>query len=174
MKTRMGWQVYVFAASCLFLIGAPTFIIARQLFWRFGYVEVRAQVIASEVKTYYNRQNRLRFAPSIRYRYERNGRTFECSRFRTSGSGSARREDAVALLAAYPPGSYVDAFVNPLAPSNAWLERRLELWPFALLLLEVSAVWALLRALAKEGARQRLARSGQRGDVEPSREVPPN
>jgi hypothetical protein len=165
-RSGIGWQVLSFAAVCLFLIGLPLSWIAGNLVARFGYPEVRAQIIASHVLVHYDRNAKPRFIPGIRYRFERGGHTAEATGFRFGGAASYQRQQADAMLAPYPIGSYVTARVNPMLPRRAWLEVPILLWPYGLLLLEVGAVGSLLRALARASARGRQAATRRTSHLE--------
>ncbi len=137
------------------MVGGPTIRIARQLWIRFAYAAVPARVIESRVIAFYDEGMRLRWRPQVRYRYEIGGRVLDGTQFRVGGADSRHREDIVATLASYQPGAHVTAYVCPLAPQHAWLEPRLEAWPYVLLVLAVAFLWAFFRWLARQGQKER-------------------
>ncbi|MFU8894059.1 MAG: DUF3592 domain-containing protein [Luteolibacter sp.] len=86
--------------------------------------EVPARVLWSRVET--NRgSDSTTYMPRIFYQYEWDGREFRSDRYRFSSMSSSGYDGKKAVVDAHPAGAQVTCFVNPNAPWQAVLDRRL-------------------------------------------------
>jgi hypothetical protein len=78
-------------------------------------------------------------APSVRYRYSVDGKTYESDRIAFGGESDTTRMLAEQTVAKYPAGAKVDVLYNPKQPKNAVLQGNSGTLP---------AIWVLLVVFA--------------------------
>jgi hypothetical protein len=131
-----------------------------------SWTSVKATITAVRVEENPPRKNaRASWSPSWSYRYEYEGRWYEGS---SSQSSAAIVESFAAIAKAQaaaerrPPGSEVEAFVNPSLPAQSVLDRASALEPRWLLPVSLGVI-ILLLALGVAGVAWRASRGGERG-----------
>lgn len=111
-------------------------------------VPVRATILKSEVfsSTSADTDPRLQRStsttthrPEVRFRYEVNGATHESDLLRPNiiVTGYASREAAAAVLAPYPVGAEVSAWVDPETPDAGFLEAEAGAGPVVFMIIGV-------------------------------------
>lgn len=139
---RVGGGLFLVLFGGIFLYFLAPEIVANVAAagWNTTSCSILSSRVATEESQHAGERETL-YRVDVRYSYEVAGHRYESTRYRfidpfTNGRGSA--ETAVARNA---PGSVVPCYVDPDAPRNAVLDRRLS--PFMLIVLLPAAITGL-------------------------------
>lgn len=94
----------------------------KQTFAHENFQPVQARVLEAEVNSR-TRDNRTSYRPSIRYRYEVDGKGYKTRRYSYYNNSSRSKSDIEAIVAEYPVGGTVTAYYNPENPKRAVLDN---------------------------------------------------
>ena len=143
-RTILLGSIFVFSVGST-LTGFGLWFARAQFLRLTTFVPVTATVDAVDVVSVRDEQQGLSVdRPAVRYHFSVGGASYASDRvtpFSESRSGSW----AHTLAARYHAGQAVTAYYNPASPSDAYLERQMQIMPFALIAFPLAfmGVWTL-------------------------------
>jgi hypothetical protein len=120
--------IAVLLGGTLIVAGIRALYLGRQVH---SWLPTPAVILSSKVVPATEGQHQ----PFVSYRYSFNGAAFEATRIRFIQLTSSFRGPAEAVIARCRPTQQVIAFVNPSRPSEALLEREVQLVPALIFLV---------------------------------------
>ncbi len=163
LRDRRRWLLLCLGAGFGALFLGVDAIVSQQQFFA-DYAPVPAEVLEAEVRE----TAPGRFVPAVTYRYRLDNSIYRADRVLPEATALSRGE-AEALVARFTAGPRLQAYVDPSAPRNAFLDDRRRFRGYALALLGIgglaSALWlsrvpAWRRAGGEPGRRARPGISG--------------
>ena len=137
-----GLSVMIVFLSAFMIVGA--WLMALQVYRMKTWRPVPATVISTSVKSVCS-HNKTTYRPTVHYRYQVNGRTYEATRVTaliiSRGSTWAR-----GMIAKYQPGTSTTAYVNPTAPDEAFLDPTISLLPLIFVALPLLIIATMVRS----------------------------
>jgi len=145
---NLGCVVAMLSLFMLVGAGMAAVQVDRLLVWR----PVQATVISSQVIAVRGSKGGTNYRPAVTYSYQVGGRTY------TSQSVTIINESrgwswATGIVARYPAGAQITAYVNPRDPAGAYLVHALSVFPFVFVLIPLLFTGLVLLS-ARWNARQ--------------------
>lgn len=143
------------------------------------FVPVTATVISTDIKVHESTDSdghpSTSYEPIVNYRYQVDGRTYECNEVIPLG-GSGPHSWARELVNRFQQGQEVDAFYDPADPTEAFLVREYSFLPyifllFPMLFLSVAAGIGLGTSLATRGVPEPTPATGGWFELRPQKRI---
>lgn len=117
------WALVFFAAGVALLIYGIGLI--RDARACEHWPQVSGKIISTEAQVVAKEKNKTTYAPSVTYRYEVAGKSYESSRVTLVPRNTKNRSSVEAMLAPYRVGDTAPVFHDPKDPANAILDTTL-------------------------------------------------